>query len=186
MIAPQTPDRHTPLRIDDAHCTLRTSVSPESLTPQERYVRQRDESRDLFSTPTKIKPKVKHQVTANGNGMLAPHFVPSFVHTQDHTPPQRSPQGPRNVRYISIGSAWAVGGRVAAVPTQLQGIETGTGEVLASGTTAPLVDAAFAKVEAPDAKLKAHESRLALALDIDQAKRVLPVSPPASPRPESP
>lgn len=75
---------------------------------------------------------------------------------------------------------------MAAVPTQLQGIDTGTGEVLASGTTAPLIDAGFAKAEAPEAELSAHESRLALALDIDQARRVLPISPPTSPSPESP
>lgn len=116
--------------------------------------------------------------------MLAPHYVPSFVHTQDQDDrPRTSHQ--RNVRYVSMGGVWSVGGRVAAIPTQLQGIESGTGQMLVSGTNAPMVTAGFVATDKEDVDTKTHEARLALALDIDQARRVLPVSPPSSP-PTSP
>ena len=89
------------------------------------------------------------------------------------------------MRYVSVGGVWAVGGRIAAVPTQLQGIDTGTGDILASGTNAPIITAEFVDNETEDDKSKAHQDRLAIALDIDRARRVLPISPPLSPTSES-
>lgn len=184
MSARELPDRHIPLRtpVKEANCVFRTSLSPESLSPRERYNRERDTGIDPLYAPTKRRPKARQRVTANGNGMPAPHYVPSFVHMADNNPSPVPHQAGRNVRYFSIGSAWAVGGRVAAIPTQLPGIDTGTGEILASGTTAPMIDAAFTECVTTDDKSKAYEARLALALDIEQTHRVLPISPPTSPR----
>ena len=179
-------DRHTPLRtpFQQAKCTLRTSLSPQSLSPRERYLREYDSSTDPFYTPTKTRSKVKHQLTANGHGALAPHYIPSFVHSRDFTPPVRG-AGRQDVRYVSMDGVWSVGGRVAAVPQQIHGVDSGTGETLASGTNATMITAAFLEHETEDSKTKAHEARLALAMDIDQARRVLPVSPPTSPQSES-
>lgn len=181
----ETPDRHTPSRmpIRQANCTFRTSHSPEDLSPQERYTRQRNRSRDPFRSCSDSSPKskVKHQVTANGNGTLAPHFTPSFIDVQNTSIPERSRRAPQNVRYISQGSIWAVGGREAAVPRPLEGIDTGMGDIIASGTNAPMVNAHFVETDTEDQRTKSHEARLALALDIDQARRVLPMSPPLSP-----
>jgi hypothetical protein len=56
---------------------------------------------------------------------------------------------------------------------QLQGIPSGSGRLLASGTTAPLHTASFLDEATHDDKVVAHERRLALALDIDQASRIL-------------
>ena len=186
MAYPETPDRHTPLRspIHQASDTFRASRSPESLSPRERYSRERDPTVDPFQSPSPTRQKVKHQVTGNGHGSLAPHYVPSFVHSQEITPaPSR--RGRQDLRYVSMGGFWSVGGRVAAVPLHIEGVETGTGEVLASGTNAPMVDAGFLEHNTEDSKNRTHEARVARALDIDQARRVLPVSPPASPRTES-
>lgn len=182
MSTPETPDRHTPLRSSghNATCALRTSLSPERLTTRERYSRDRDASRNPFRARSESRSRATQQITANGNGMLAPHYVPSFVHRDRNDVRESSPR-PRNVRHISVGGAWSVGGRVAAVPTQVQGVDNGTGELLASGTNAPLVTANFVDQETDSVESRAHESRLAMALDIDQARRVLPISPPSSP-----
>lgn len=186
MASPETPDRYTPLRspIQEASCTLRTSLSPGSLSPRERYLRAHNLSTDPFKTPTTTRPKVKHRVTANGHGTLAPHHVPSFVHSQDFSPSPTT-RARQNVRYVSMGGIWSVGGRVAAVPQQIHAVESGTGETLASGTNAPMMTAAFLEDDTEDHRTKIHGARLALAMDIDQARRVLPVSPPTSPRSES-
>lgn len=56
---------------------------------------------------------------------------------------------------------------------QLQAITSGTGGLLASGTTAPLHTASFLDQPTSDDKIVEHERRLALALDIDQTNRVL-------------
>jgi hypothetical protein len=90
------------------------------------------------------------------------------------------------VRHVSPASVWSVGGRVAAIPSPLEGIDIGTGDVIASGTNAPMVTAQFLEGETKERKGKLHEARLALALDIDQARRVLPLSPPLSPDTVSP
>lgn len=182
MASSETPDRYTPLRspIQEAHRTLRTSLSPDSLSPRERYWREHDVSTDPFNTPTKNRLNVKHCATANGHGTLVPHHVPSFVHSQDFSPSPTT-RARQNVRYVSMGGIWSVGGRVAAVPQQLHGVESGTGETLASGTNAPMVTAAFLEDDTEDHRTRMHGARLALAMDIDQARRVLPVSPPTSP-----
>ncbi|KAK5944140.1 hypothetical protein PMZ80_003421 [Knufia obscura] len=70
-----------------------------------------------------------------------------------------------------MGGIWSVGGRVGAVPQQIHGIDSGTGETLASGSNAPMINAAFLEHDNQDTKVKAHEARLALAMDIDQAQR---------------
>ena len=75
---------------------------------------------------------------------------------------------------------------MAAIPTQLQGIETGDGQTMASGTNAPLIDAGFLDKDTESTKLQAHRTRLAFALEIDQASRTLPISPPTSPTEQSP
>ena len=186
MAFPETPDRYTSLRspVQQASCTLRTSLSPELLSSRERERREHDLSTDPFYTPTKTHPKIKHRVTANGAGTLAPHYVPSFVHSQDFNP-SPSTQAHQNVRYVSIGGIWSVGGRVAAIPQQIHGVDSGTGETIASGTNAPMVTAAFLEDDTEDQRTRMHSARLALALDIDQARRVLPVSRPTPPRSES-
>lgn len=185
----ETPDRHTPPRspIRQANCTFRTSRSPNELSSRERHARQRDHSRDPFHTcvDSGQRTKIKHQVTANGNGTLAPHHTPSFIDVHDTVFGGRANNRPQDVRHVSQGSIWSVGGRAAAIPQALEGVDTGTGEVLASGTNAPLISAHFLEADTEDRRTRRHETRLALALDIDQASRVLPLSPPMSPTVQS-
>lgn len=181
----ETPDRHAPSRspLRQAHCTLRTSHSPGELGPSERYTRQRDRDRDPFSSYNDLSPrtKIKQQVTANGSVISAPHHTPSFVGVPGTGSIGRTRSQPRSLRYASQGSIWAVGGRTIAVPQPLEGVETGNGDMIASGTNASMINAHFLETKAEDSLTKKHEARLALALDIDQARRILPISSPMSP-----
>lgn len=186
MSTPETPDRYTSLRspFRQAKCTLRTSLSLEALSNYERYTRTRDINRDLFRSHHKSISRAKSQVTRSGNGVLTPHHTPSFVHSDvNYAPTNRHQTRPR---FVSLGGIWSVGGRIAAVPTQLHGVDLGSGELLASGTTAPFITAAFADNTVENDRGKEHEARLAFALNIDRARRVLPVSPPSSPQSQSP
>lgn len=179
-----TLDRFIPLRSSnpEAKSVLKTSISPATLSPAERHFRQRDPARNPFSTPTKRRPAKDIQLIGNGNGATTPHHRPSFINDPE-TP--LSARNHRPIRLVSHGSIWSVGGRVAAVPNQIQGVETGDGQTLASGTTAPLIDSGFQNHETESTKQQAHQTRLAFALEIDQASRVLPISPPSSPLEDS-
>ncbi|KAG9185892.1 hypothetical protein G6011_07223 [Alternaria panax] len=84
-------------------------------------------------------------------------------------------------RQISAGAVWNIGGP-SAVSDTVVAVSTGRGRMLGSGTNAPLYKSAFLNRADPDAELEAYERRLALALDIDQANRILHHSSyPASP-----
>lgn len=95
------------------------------------------------------------------------------MHGRDTTPAHIDPRvANRSLRQIS-GGFWTVGGRLVVQLGQIQGIPSGSGGLLASGTTAPLHTASFLDQASHDDKVLAHERRLALALDIDQASRIL-------------
>lgn len=95
------------------------------------------------------------------------------MHGRDTTPAHiDSRVANRPLRQISSGF-WTVGGRVVVQLGQIQGIPSGSGGLLASGTTAPLHTASFLDQATHDDKVLAQERRLALALSIDQASRIL-------------
>jgi len=80
------------------------------------------------------------------------------------------------IREVSAGAVWNVGGP-SAVSNTVVGVSTGRGGMLGSGTNAPLYTSSFLDRADPEAELEAYEHRLALALDVDQADRVLQHSP---------
>ncbi|KAF2470610.1 WD40 repeat-like protein [Lindgomyces ingoldianus] len=85
------------------------------------------------------------------------------------------------VRQVSAGAVWNVGGS-SAVSDTVVGVSNGRGGVLGSGTNAPLYTSLFLSRSDPEAELEAYERRLALALDVNQADRVLGhTTPPQSP-----
>lgn len=72
-------------------------------------------------------------------------------------------------RQASYGTVWTVGGLAPASA----GIPNGRGGLLSSGTNAPLYTSGFSAMRANmEQDLEKHESRLALALDLDRAQRV--------------
>jgi WD40 repeat protein len=76
------------------------------------------------------------------------------------------------MRQISYGTVWAVGGGASA--DGVNGVSNGRGGLLASGSSAPLHRTNFLDRINAAAEREAHEHRIALALDIDTAARVLP------------
>ncbi|KAL8825119.1 MAG: hypothetical protein Q9191_004606 [Dirinaria sp. TL-2023a] len=77
-------------------------------------------------------------------------------------------------RQISTGAVWNVGGSSTTVPsTPISGIDSGRGGMIGSGTNAPMYTSRFFEKESPDQDRGRLESRLAAALEIDQASRVL-------------
>ncbi|KAK2768487.1 hypothetical protein FQN54_000342 [Arachnomyces sp. PD_36] len=157
----RSPDRFVPPR--DTHSKpFRLSKAPYLLSKGERLFRKRDDSADPF-TP----------LTGTPVGLSRRNTVPER---------RFSP------RQISAGTIWSVGGPSAA-GSPPAGIPDGHGGLLGSGTSAPMYLAKFIAADNPQKDLERHESRLALALDIDQASRVLNISnpdPPADVSPSSP
>ena len=77
-------------------------------------------------------------------------------------------------RQISTGAVWNVGGTSTTAPsTPISGIDSGRGGMIGSGTNAPMYTSRFLEKESPDQDRGRLEDRLAAALEIDQARRVL-------------
>jgi hypothetical protein len=79
-----------------------------------------------------------------------------------------------------VGSVWNMGSAGAAVGGVVAGIPNGRGRLVSSGSNAPLYVSRFLEGVAPDKETETHEERLAMALDIDRAGRILEFSPPAA------
>jgi hypothetical protein len=175
-----SPDRFIPQRSLhlDKRASYQTSTPPVLLRGRERNKRQRDNAVNPFRSvsETRSRDLTRQRNSRNAYNLRPPHFVPSFVHGRDATPAHVDPGvATRSLRQISAGF-WTVGGRLSVQTGQLQGIDSGAGSLIASGTTAPLHTATFLDQATPNDKVEAHQRRLALALDIDQTNRILPHS----------
>lgn len=173
-----SPDRFLSPRTEsiERESIFRVSKSPQSLSPRERNTRRRDPSTDPFqsTSPSRSKNAVRTRHSSPGSRQRPPHFTPSFVHGHGASPsPVDVDDSPDTPRQISIGGVWNVGGSNIARGGPRQGIPDGHGRLLASGTNGLLHTAHFLDRNSPNHHVQQHEDRLALALDIDQASRVL-------------
>ncbi|KAJ9614639.1 hypothetical protein H2200_002776 [Cladophialophora chaetospira] len=167
----------------ERHESYQTSKPPVLLQGRERNERQRDNTVDPFRSVSQNRSRslARQRNAQNAYNLRPPHYIPSFVHGRDTTPAHVDVRvATRTLRQIS-GGFWTVGGRVSLQSGQLQGIPSGSGGMLVSGTTAPLHTASFLDDANQDDKAVAHERRLALALDIDQASRILLANLPVHP-----
>ena len=90
---------------------------------------------------------------------------------------RRDPTAPNGERHVSLGSAWTVGG--LAPPSF--GVSNGRGGLIGSGTTAPLYTTSFSNaVSKAEEERENHEARLAKALELNRAQRILNCTSPAS------
>lgn len=179
-----SPDRFIPLRSPPSSTErpIHSSRSPQGLSPRERYTRSRDHSQDPFRTPisSRSRDAVRRRPLVTDRRSTPPHVVPDFVHANNQSSLQRDPRGVIDIpRQISAGGVWNVGGRGAAQGGPLPGVPDGSGGLLSSGSNAPMYTAQFLDQENQNMDLQRHENRLAIALDIDPASRVL--SPRSSP-----
>jgi hypothetical protein len=175
-----SPDRYIPRRpeADPSSSPFRLSKPPSTLRGRELYTRSRDSTRDPFrSTSDRSNEIARRRNAANVFGLRTPHYTPSFVNDVDASPFPFDSRHHASTRHPSWGGFWTAGGRGPPHVGQLRAVQFGPSELLASGTNAPMHTPPFLDVPTADDKIRAHENRLALALGIDVASRVLDYAP---------
>lgn len=184
--SPISPDRFIPKRdfADDSSTPFRVNKHPQQLSPQERLLRRRLPGDDPFLPTSRLLPPSPERKPTPTRARHNPHQRPHLV-TESAV---AGGNGPRDfLRQVSSGTVWGVGGTSA-----MRGGSTAadTGGVLSPGRqmTAPCYAAKFMpRLPVADEQNK-HESRLALALDIDLTTRLLGTCTPSresSPSPTS-
>lgn len=169
----RSPDRFVPPR-EHTHSSskpFRLSKSPQLLSPGEKLLRRRDHSLDPFINSNKVAQIGLSRRNTVPERRFSPRYLPHLVNDAVVTP-----EHGQSSRQISAGAVWNVGGPSAATGGPPTGIPDGHGGLLGSGTNAPMYLASFIAADTPLQDLERHKSRLALALDIDQATRVLNIS----------
>jgi hypothetical protein len=178
-----SPDRYVPQRptLAQDSPSYRTSKPPSSLRGRELYTRSRDLIKNPFrSTSDRSAEVARRLAVQNPYGLRLPRYTPSFVTRLDATSPVSHPGDAASpTRQLSWGGFWTVGGRRGAQLGQLHPVPTVLIGQVASGTNAPIHTPTFLDAPTKDDIIQAHERRLALAMGIDQASRILRNCPPA-------
>jgi hypothetical protein len=146
------------------------------LKPRERYTRRRDDSINPFrSGGPAISRSVAELRPINLTYRVSlPQYTPIFVHVTNSLPRETGTGAPLIApRQISAGAVWNVGGQAAAQITHPRAIADSQGGLLSNGTHALLHIAHFLDHDALDQDLRRHEDRIALALGVDPATRIL-------------
>jgi hypothetical protein len=173
-----SPDRFLAPRVEstERHCIFRVSRPPQSLSPRERDARRGESTADPFryTSTSRSRDAVDRLLRTPSGTHQPPHFTPSFIQGPDASlGPSDVVNSPDAPRQVSHGAVWNVGGPAIARGMPRPGIQDGHGRVLASGTNGPLHTAHFLDKKGSTQDLRQHEDRLALALEIDRASRVL-------------
>ncbi|RMZ85268.1 hypothetical protein DV738_g370, partial [Chaetothyriales sp. CBS 135597] len=174
----KVPDRYISMRTEAGHKrdAYQTSKAPLSLGGRELYERSRPDTFDPF-TPTHESRStrfVRLQRTVGMYQLRPPHHTPSFIYTPDAgSIAHETRPGAESLRQLSWSGFWTVGGSMASYFGQLQAVDVGGNITLASGTNATMHTPAFLDTPSRGDKIRAQERRLALALNLDQAARIL-------------
>ena len=170
-VAKQSRDRFIPLRRSPTASTKNFHVSKPfyKLSGSERILRQRSVSSDPFGPLSQSRTALVERASparvtsrriygfrslANGNMAVIEPSDTLLLHPSD-------------------GTVWHIGGSAAAIEGPLAGISNGRGGLLSSGSNARMYVSRFLEEISPDQELEKHEGRLALALDVDMAGRIL-------------
>ncbi|KAL1969533.1 hypothetical protein VTN77DRAFT_8971 [Rasamsonia byssochlamydoides] len=176
--APKSPpcrDRFIPERqFSDASAPpFRISKSPQHLSPEEKLLRRRDRREDPFRSPRSGRVISFPRHADYHQRRHSPHFMPHLINDPALSRHDDLLETSDMFRQVSTGAVWNVGGASVATGSRPLGIPDGIGGFSRSGTTAPMHVAKFFDKTSPPEQSKMHEARLALALDIDQARRML-------------
>ncbi|KAJ2899344.1 hypothetical protein MKZ38_003273 [Zalerion maritima] len=169
------PDRFIPER-DSPATTPRSEMyrltkAPCELTNSEMLLRHRGDTPDPFT----ILPKPPQQGVRQENNEARPtsssrNTGPTALTPRSTNPNLSSSGGERQASY---GSAWSVGGIAPIGGT----VNNGHGGLVQSGTNVPLYTASYPTLKGGhNNDNQKHRERLASALDIDRANRVLGMS----------
>ncbi|KAF2105327.1 WD40-repeat-containing domain protein, partial [Lophiotrema nucula] len=179
----RTPDRFIPLRRPPnvTRESYELNKPTDRLTPDERVLRHGATSADPFSRRLRRSNRLVDELRS----LRESHSV---VSGRANSTRRGANIGLRRSSYtfgtrqVSAGAVWNVGGSSAVNHSDtVVGVSNGRGGMLGSGTNAPLYTSMFLNGSDPEAELEAYERRLALALDVDQAERVLEHSAPSTP-----
>ena len=173
LTPPTSPDRFIANRSagHDASSSFHVSKPADQLTSIEKLLRQNSATPDPFRSPSIARqggPRISSsQSPRNVSGPARVISGTNLLH------PILNPLNTQN-RQVSTGAVWNVGGSVATTPNgPMNGIPDGRGGLLGSGTNAPMYTSRFFESNTPDQDRGRLEGRLAAALDIDQANRIL-------------
>lgn len=173
-----SPDRYISNRYSpqDASKTFRLSRNPQQLSSVEKLLRHPSATPDPFG-PLNTRRVRETRINASAN--TGPHAVQSRTRTIGTTNVQHPPEDPLAIqnRQVSAGAVWNIGGGSQATPSgPVRGISNGRGGFTSSGSNAPMFTAHFFDDDTLDQDNSQLESRLAIALDIDQTCRILDIS----------
>ncbi|KAF1991700.1 WD40 repeat-like protein, partial [Aulographum hederae CBS 113979] len=173
--ASASPDRFIPTRSPQAmRDSFQLSKAPQHLNPEERVTRTRSAIPDPFSR--RIRGRAGgHDHLRGTRGTLPPLAARGIGRGSSGLLSIRQPSLATAPRQASNGAVWNLGGAVA-LSDSVAAVSDGRGGLIGSGTTAPLYTSMFLNRPDPLMETEAHERRLALAFDVDQASRVLGIS----------
>lgn len=166
-------NRYTP---QDASKTFRLGKCPQKLSSAEKLLRHRSAAPDPFG-PLNVGRTREARISASANP--DPRAVQTRTRTIGTTNVQHPPQDPLALqnRQASAGAIWNVGGGSQAIPSgPVRGVSDGRGGFISSGSNAPMFTSHFFDDHTLDEDHSQLEGRLAVALDIDQTRKVLEIS----------
>lgn len=170
--SPSSPDRFIPRReyTEPSSTPFRVNRHPKLLSPRERFLRHRVPGNDPFLPTTRRPPNFPGQKSIPTRLRQRPYQRPGLVTSSMSVVGRNRTEF---LRQVSSGSVWGVGG-AAAIPTEPPAAASNSSQNPGDrSTTAPNFVARFLpRTNAADDHHK-HESRLALALDIDPTTRLL-------------
>lgn len=167
LTPPATPDRFIANRsaMDDASSSFHISKPAEHLTSSERLLRKNSATSDPFRSPS-IARQGRPRISSNQSGRSVSGQARLISGTNLLHPPLN--------RQVSTGAVWNVGGATVTAPMgPITGVPDGRGGLLGRGTNAPMYTSRFFEGNTPDQDRGRLEGRLAAALAIDQARRVV-------------
>ncbi|KAJ6017144.1 hypothetical protein N7451_000523 [Penicillium sp. IBT 35674x] len=168
--SPISPDRFIPKRdFDESPSTpYRVNKHPQQLSPRERLLRCRLPGEDPF-LPTSQTRRSPAQNPRLARPRQSPLHRPRLISNLSLMSPNR----PNDfLRQVSSGGIWGVGGTSAMLGASLP-VPNAAPSLLGRGTTAPNFVARFLPKSTKADEQNKHESRIALALDIDPTTRLV-------------
>ena len=174
----RSPDRYISNRYtrQDASNSFRVGKPPQQLSTAEKLLRHASATPDPFG-PLDVRRTREARINAFANADL--RTVQPRTRTIGTTNVQHPPQDPLTIqnRQASAGAVWNVGGGSQGTPSgPVRGISDGRGGFISSGSNAPMFTSHFFDDDILDQDNSQLESRLAVALDIDQTSRILDIS----------
>ncbi|KAJ5533097.1 hypothetical protein N7494_009649 [Penicillium frequentans] len=168
--SPISPDRFIPKRdfAESPSTPYRVNKHPQQLSPRERLLRCRLPGEDPFlpTSQTRRSPAQSPRLTRSRQSPLhRPLLISNLTFM--------SPNRPNDfLRQVSSGGIWGVGGTSAMLGTSVSATN-GAPSLLGRRTTAPNFVAKFLPRSTKAEEQNKHESRIALALNIDPTTRLV-------------